>query len=259
MKSIISIFSIVLFLFSNSVHAQDSVFREIKTKSNYFKVEFSGIGASLNMERNSTNPNANLLSNSSDVGIATTLVRFTHLFSEQFGWYAGINMNLFKEQKSPYYNSSFGDFIGELGLHAFYGGFTPKPMVEAGFVYRIEHNRWDIHPRIGFGYGNLLIDRDSDKKQKLTDGTIERAIYKQRSASSTVNFGVGTHYFFSKKSFIALNIALQQPLSKSYAELTKSINDVQTEYKKYSSSSSGRDLSLTVGYGFIIGKRKVSY
>lgn len=251
----------VVFLYtyfsSSSLVAQDIAGQHEIKNSNYFKVEFAAVGASVNLAANKTGANANLLSSQSDVGIATTLFRVTHLFSPKLGWYAGVNMNLFKENKSPYYNASFSDIMGEFGMSLFYGGYVPSPLVDVGLVYRIEKNKWDINPRLGFGYGSVLLDRDSDKRQKLVDGSSERSLYKQRAAAAMLNLGIGANYFFGKRSFIAFNATIQQPLEKSYAELTLFTNDVKTDYKKYSSSSIGRDLNLTVGYGFIFGKRKV--
>lgn len=258
MKKTATIFYLFLFFYCINVQGQESNTPTIEKKSNYFKIEFAAVGASIDLSTSKSLVNANLLSSRADMGIATTFFRVTHLFSDKIGWYAAMDMNLFKERKSPYYQAAFGDVVGDFGLSLFYGGFIPSPQIDAGIVYRIESKRWDINPRMGFGYGIILLDRDSEKIQSLTDGTIERTVYKQKSASTLLNLGVAAHYFFGKRSFIALNASFKQPLAKSSATLTLFKDDISSEYQKYSSASVGRDINLTVGYGILLGKRKVS-
>lgn len=249
---------LILFGTCTFSQAQEDNFQRKDSNSNYLKFEFSGVGASINLAGRSSGADRNLLGDRSDIGYSATILRVTHLFSDKLGWYGAFKIDLYKERKSPYYQASFMQDFGEgLGI-LFFGGHHPSGVYEGGLVYRVTRKKWDINPRIGFGYGSLLLDRDSDRSKKEEDGRVSRAVYKQRSASSLISMGVGAHYFFGKRSFIALNAALQQPLNKSYGELTTFIDDVQKENRKYSSSSIGREFNLSVGYGFRIGKRNLS-
>lgn len=241
-----------------SAQAQENIVNREKEKNKYLKLEVLGVGASVNFYSVNNKVNSNLLSGQSNIGLSSTILRATHLFSPTLGWYAGINMNLFKEKKSPYYDATFGDVIGEFAMSLFYGGYIPSPIVDGGLVYRIQKSKWDINPRIGYGYGSVLFDRDSDKTKVNSEGSQERTVYKQRIGSSVLNLGIGANYFFGKRSFIALNTTFSQPLQKSYAELSVFKDDVQTEFRAFNSSSIGRNLNLTVGYGFFIGNRNVS-
>lgn len=261
MKTPFHYFNLLLlsFLYFNSVQAQeDSLNRSFK-KSNYLKIESFGSGGSLDLGGNGSNPDAELMSKRSALGFAGTILRVTHLFSNKLGWYTTLEMDLIKEKRSPYYKASFNDAIGDIMMGVFFGGLTPNIVLDVGMVYRIEKKNWDINPRLGLGYGTLLTDLDSDKSRKMEDGTTARTIYKQRSGNIILKTGIGAQYFFGKRSFVSFNVDIQQPLEKSYAELSVLIDDDISDYRKYSTARAGRNLSFGVGYGLVLGKRKVSY
>lgn len=234
-----------------SVQAQDSVSRVENYKRNYVKVEIFSVGASADLSGSKNHPDRELMGTRQDIALSSA-IRINHLFSQKLGWYAGLKLDYLDEKSSAFYDAIP---VGEILLRVFYGGFVPAYTVDAGLLYRIETKRWDIHPRVGFGYGLFLLDRDSDKSKKLEDGSNQRNIYKQRAASSLVNLGVSSHYFVSRKSFISLNATLQQPLGKSYGELSTTIDGQPTVNRRFESAGIGRNLTFSVGYGFTIGKR----
>lgn len=233
-------------------HAQDSLARPVQEKSNYLKIEIFSIGASVDLASSGGNGDAALVGSRQHVALSSAF-RLTHLFSQKLGWYGALKLDLLKEKKSSYYD---GIPVGEVLMQLLYGGHTPAVAVEGGLVYRIEKGRWDIHPRLGFGYGMFLLDRDSDKSKKLENGVVQRNIYTQRASGALLSVGLSSHYFINRKSFLSFNIGLQQPLKSSYGQLNTFLNEVPAESRKYSSAGIGRDLNLSVGYGFTLGKRK---
>lgn len=248
----------LIFLFStNFVQAQEDNLTSSFNKNRYLKIEFSCLGGNIDL----SGSGSDLLGQRSVLGFAGSFLRVTHLFSNKWGWYAGTEMNLVKEKNSPYYNASFGDAVGEVMRRVLFGGFTPTVGADAGMVYRVEKKNWDINPRLGMGLGTLfLFDLESDKNKIQEDGTTERTMYKQRTGTNLfIKTGVSANYFYGKRSFVSLNLGIQQPLEKTYGELSVLIDDTQKEFKKYSSRKPGRDLSITIGYGLVLGKRKVSY
>lgn len=244
------LFSIII-VFFNTTNAQE---KALKPK-NYVKLEFLPIGISADLSKKGSNLDNYLLGGRQDLAYSGSF-RITHLFSTKIGWYAGLKMDLIKEEKSPYYNASFENEVGEFISKSFFGGYLPATIIDFGAVYRIEKNKWDIHPRMGFGYGFFIQDLDSDKQSKLENGTTIRNVYEQKSGSTVVNIGLTANYFFTKKSFVSLNTGLRQPLNKSYGQYSTFVDDILIEDRKYSSSSLGRDFNLSVGYGFIVGKHR---
>lgn len=241
--------SFIIYCF-NKAQAQDNSLQH----KNYVKVEFIPIGISADLSNKGSGTDRYLLGGRQDLAYSGVL-RITHLFSKKIGWYAGLKMDFIKEEKSPYYNASFENEVGEFISKLFFGGYLPATIIDLGAVYRIEKNKWDIHPRIGFGYGFFIQDLESDKQNKLEDGSTIRNVYEQKSGSAVVNVGLTANYFFTKKSFVSLNTGFRQPLNKSYGQYSTFVDDVLIDDRMYKSSSLGRDFSLSVGYGFIIGKR----
>lgn len=234
--------------------AQDSLSTGLLKKRNFVKLELVSFGASMDLSHtDSKNSDAGLLGSRQGLAFSSAF-RLTHLFSQKLGWYTALKLDYLKEKRSEHYT----DFpIGEILLRSLYGGFVPSYSLEGGLVYRIEKGRWDFHPRLGFGYGMYLLDRDSDKSQKQGDGTFLQTVYTQRASGALMNLGFTGHYFLGKKSFLALNIDFRQPLQESYGELTSSLNGGLEEHIKYSNATVGRALQLAVGYGFTLGKRKL--
>ena len=219
------------------------------------KFEFLLLGLEGNLAKKGSLGDERLLSERPNFAY-TSALRVSHLFSDKFGWYAGLRMDYIDEKKSTYYNATVEKKIGEFMGKLLFGGSLPSAMVDLGAIYRIEKNRWDIHPRIGLGFGYFIQDLDSDTKIILTNGTTNHSIYNQRSGSMALNMGLSAHYFFTKKSFLTLNADLRQPLNKSYASNTSYMDDKLIGERKESSISLGRDFNLAVGYGFMLGKRK---
>ncbi|QBQ42940.1 hypothetical protein E2P86_18060 [Sphingobacterium psychroaquaticum] len=236
-----------------SVQAQDSVSHVESHKRNYVKVEIFSVGASADISGSKNHPDRELMGTRQDIALSSS-IRINHLFSNKIGWYAGLKLDYLDEKSSAFYDAIP---VGEILLRVFYGGFVPAYTVDAGLLYRTETKRWDIHPRVGFGYGLFLMDRDSDKSKTLEDGSKQRNIYTQRASGSLLNVGISSHYFVSRKSFISLNATLQQPLEKSYGELSTTIDEQPTVNRRYESAGIGRNLTLSVGYGFTIGKRSL--
>lgn len=240
--------------FIAGAQTQDSLTHNLDRKRNFVKLELVSFGASMDLSsRDAANTDAGLLGSRQAVAFSSAF-RLTHLFSQKLGWYTALKLDYLKEKRSEHYK----DFpIAEILLRTLYGGFVPSYSVEGGFVYRIEKGRWDLHPRLGFGYGMFLLDRDSDKSQKQADGNTVQTVYSQRASGTLLNLGFTGHYFLNKKSFLSFNLDFRQPLQKSYGELTSSVNGEVTAYRKYSNATVGRDLQLAVGYGFTIGRRKL--
>lgn len=205
-------------------------------------------GTNINLSKNSLNSNSKLLGTRPEVAPLAGF-RITSLFSEHIGWYANFQLNFYKERRSELYN---GGIIEEV-LEGFVDLITFPvsiiyPAVDAGMVYRIEHNKWGIYPGIGLGYAINLKNRD--RNSTYTREELEHSFsYKQRGSAFFINFGITTTYNISKKGFLTLNAAFKQPLSKSGAKVKLYINDVETDRLSYKSSTIGRALDISIGYG----------
>ena len=126
------LFSIII-VFFNTTNAQE---KALKPK-NYVKLEFLPIGISADLSKKGSNLDNYLLGGRQDLAYSGSF-RITHLFSTKIGWYAGLKMDLIKEEKSPYYNASFENEVGEFISKLFFGGYLPATIIDFGAVYRIE-------------------------------------------------------------------------------------------------------------------------
>lgn len=176
--------------------------------------------------------------------------RVTWLFSDKIGGYARLQSNFYKSKKAAYNpaNSSFGDAVEAV----FDGIFSPisrlYPSIDAGIIYRLELNRWKFHPGIGVGYMTYLPDHKSSKRISENNSTLEIS-YKQQASPLFLNMGLSTRYSISYMSSLVLDINFQQPLQKSSAELITKNDGIETKREKYSTSTAGRNLNISIGYG----------
>lgn len=208
------------------------------------------------MVHSSSNPNSILLSTRPDV-VPMFNFRVTHLFSKKIGWYANVQMLFYKEKKSAFFDSNklseaIDDFFDAL--------FRPvarlHPSFEAGLVYRIEKNRWKVHPSIGLAYGAYLSEHTSSSSTTSGGQVKEGFSYKQPISPFYLGLGVSTNYFVSKRSYLSLKVNFQQPLGKTSAEFIQIEDGVETKNMSYKTSTAGRNLNLSLGYGFTFGKNR---
>ena len=143
--------------------------------------------------------------------------------------------------------SMFNAFVGPAAL--------VKPAVDAGMVYRLTWDRWSLYPSIGLGYATYAADRHMSRKQQNDEGQEIQLTYEQKASFFTANAGVSLNYYFGSKSFLVLNTAFRQPLQTSSASLVQETNGIETMQQSYSTTA-GRTVYATVGYGFILGRKK---
>jgi hypothetical protein len=232
---------------------QDRGIKEGKSKlyDTCWLLDFS-VGTNIDMINSSSNPYSKLLGSRSKVA-STIGFKLTHLFSKRIGWYANLQMNFYEEKKSQYLESNdFGDFTEALYDKLFWPISILRPSVDAGFVYRIEQDKLKAYPSIGIGYVSYLPYRNSSESETNEDGVQSNITYKQRASSLSLNLGLSVNYYFSEKSFFVLNTSFLQPLQKSYARLTHTVNDIETENISYKTITAGRSLNISAGIGFAL-------
>lgn len=180
--------------------------------------------------------------------------RFTYLFAENFGGYARFHANLYATQKSEYAPYGITDIITDI-IKKIVDVHLPivtkiHPALDVGIIYRFEQNRWSIHPGIGIGYMTYLPYKESSKSFK-EDGFRYDVSYKQHASSIFFNFGLSTRYLISSSGALFLDINFQQPIQKSFAELVVHRDQKEHERKLYETSTAGRNLNISLGYGFL--------
>jgi len=176
-------------------------------------------------------------------------MKMTHLFSQKLGWYFDWQMNFYKE-KFP--NDSRPDLpvVADLSLKALE---NIKPCMGIGMLYRIENNRWRFHPHIGLAYEYYL--GEADNKGRISSKHTKVSVYKRDVNKWTANLGLTMNYYISPTTFLIFNATYHQPLQKSYARYTYTIDGVEQERKDYSVSSAGRNITTDIGIGFSVWKR----
>lgn len=235
---------ILLSVICGNIRAQESA----KTHRDFGKLYQKHVkldittGVNFDLAKTSGNPAAAVL------GIRNTAaplldIRFTHLFSRRIGWYAATRFKFFKSQNP--YDSSI-DKVAEAffktvffplstGLHIAYN---------AGIVYRLESSRWRCYPRIGLGASYYSLNK-SQYKEKNDE------IWKRDGNGNTfcLELGASTHFMFSKKASLLLDVSYQQPLNKAKATLLHSKNgEIDSDYC-FKSSTYGRELNVSTGIG----------
>lgn len=209
-------------------------------------------GVNVNLLYTSSNPYSELFSSRKDAGFSQGY-RLTHLFTKKFGWYANLQLNVYREDQSEYYDSHIGEDIARVFALPF---IALHPSFDMGMVYRLEHGRWKIHPELGVGYSYYLETGDRDRDFSRKNGVRKSIHYKQHAAPLFMNAGFSANYFVSRRCFFSLHASYWQPLQKSYARLITYENDVEVDRISYKTSKVGRSINASLGFGFTVGKRR---
>lgn len=238
------LFIILLSVICGNIRAQESA----KTHRDFGKLYQKHVkldittGVNFDLAKTSGNPAAAVLG-TRNTAAPLLDIRFTHLFSRRIGWYAATRFKFFKS-KNQY--DTLIDQIMEDFLETF---FTPLSTTlhiayNAGIVYRLESARWRCYPRIGLG-ANYYGSNRSKYKEKNNE------IWKTDSNGDTfcLELGASTHFMFSKKVSLLLDVSYQQPLNKVKATLLHSKNgEIDSDYL-FRSSTYGRELNVSTGIG----------
>lgn len=206
-------------------------------------------GTNIDLIHSSSNPESKLLGSRPDV-VPVFGSRVTWLFSNQTGVYAKLRFNLYKSKRSEYNQQGIIEEVLETIFldHIFFPVSRLYPSLDAGIIYRFEQDRWKIHPGIGFGVMGYLPDSESSRTRKENNSELSVS-YKQHALPIFLNMGLSTRYSISRISSLILDINFQQPLQKSYAELITHTDGVETDRKSYRTSTAGRNLNISIGYG----------
>lgn len=225
----------------------------VQPKENYTKMEYM-IGPNFDLFYAHKGDRPNLLSTRPMVAPSMG-VRATHLFSARWGAYAGLRMDFYEEKGtsaydkgfiSEFFESIFKELLGPLSLL--------HPTLDAGISYRMGSGRWSILPSIGLGYGFPISEKKSSRSRLDDDGERHDVRFRQKVSSMQASCGVSANYFVSKRSFVTMNTHFFQPLGKSYAELVHETNGTQVSRTVQETSTVGRNLNLSIGYGFVFGE-----
>lgn len=244
----------IFFLFTSSLlYAQVSFkpYDRFSAYNKYWQLDFT-LGANFDMTRSSSNPDAILMSTRRDVAPMLN-VRLNHFFSKQLGWYSNFQLNFYKE-KDP--QDGFVDEVLEGMMDKLLPGLTSfHPAVDVGLVYRIEKKRFRLHPSVGLGVNFHMSDEASSMEVDSSDSEKYAIRFERNGSKLFVNLGLAASYSVSDRSFLILRTGFHQPLQKSDIKMDIIKNGVETENRYYGTRTAGRSFSLSLGYGFVFGKR----
>ncbi len=230
------------------IHSYSSPLERTETRKNWQLSSF--IGTSINLTGNTSNPYSGLLSTRPST-VPSLNFRLTRYFTPRLGVCTNLHANFYEEKKSEYLNNSiWGDFAEELFDELFWPVSITKPAIDAGIIYRIEKEKWDISSSLGIGYMGCLNDREVSQTTQDYVGNKYTRTYKQEASLPYLNIDLSFNYFISKRCFIGLNADFQQPLAKAHAEMTEYVNSLIKTKISYDSATAGRNLILGVGFGF---------
>lgn len=205
-------------------------------------------GANVDLIRSGTSPESGLLGSRPDV-VPALGFRLIHLFSDKFGGYAKLHFNLYKRKGSEYTQPGMiGEILEAFADKVFWPVSRINPALDGGIIYRFEHDRWNIYPAIGIGYMYYLPDSKSSGT-RIKNGTEYSVSYKQDASSVFLNTGVSVRYLFSYRGSLVFDVNFQQPLQSAHAELTSHTNGMETDRKSYRTSTAGRNVNISLGYG----------
>lgn len=182
-------------------------------------------------------------------------IRATHLFSNKVGWYAGINLNYYKEIKPTGYKpTGLETFFDDFG-NALFGPISyVKPSVNLGVLYRIESANWSIHPSLGIGHDSYLGDKSTSRSKTNQEGQKYELTYDRKSSLFTAHLGLSMNYYVSRKTYFAVNGSFHQPLQAATAQLIETTDGTEISRADFRSNNVGRGIFLGVGFGFVLGK-----
>jgi len=177
-------------------------------------------------------------------------MKLTHYFARKWGWYTQLQFNFYNSKRAKGIGSyTAGEFVEDLAKALLAPAFLTRPSIDAGVVYRIETVRWRLHPQVGFGWLSYLEPRSMEKRKTVNQEEISIK-YKQSANPMVANVGLSLNYFFSDRLYLLLNANFQQPLQKSWAEMTYFTNDIESKKVKQQSITAGRNINFHAGVGF---------
>lgn len=180
----------------------------------------------------------------------TTDLRFTYLFSRKWGWYGDLNFNHYSEKRPEGVEGSLENLFEDLVKFLFFGKGYIHTSLSAGMLYRVEKGKWGLYPQVGIGKMRYLEDRSTEKTRTKNEEKVT-VKYRQKAAPLFVEAGFSANYYVARHFYLTLHAAYQQPIQKSYAEISYSRNDVAGEKTRYSSNSIGRNIKLSGGVGMV--------
>lgn len=249
--------TLLLLCASTSIFAQYSYYaeRQYKPYDKYWQVDFA-FGSDFDLTYTGSRENASVLSTRPTAAPFLNF-RSTHLFSKKVGWYANVQLSLYYQESAELFEiptSIIDDFFIGLGEGLSEAFSLPHPALDAGFVYRIETGRFRIHPSIGLGVNGHMYN--STKERSATKNNVTYTVkYKQDASYLFAGLGVTASYDISNKSYLLFRANYRQPLQKTKARMIYLQDDVEKENIYYESWTPGRNLNLSLGYGFRFGKR----
>lgn len=241
--------SLLFFLLSKTFAQSDSL-----VPNRYWSIQvYPGVNIDLSGGKKSNN---GLFPGRADLTIAGGF-KFQHLFSQQHGWYAAMDMTMFREQTPDYFNREDVFIPAKQILKDFAKGLVssiaPRPGIQVGWMYRFRGERWELLPSVGLG-ANVHFWDDEGNYDMNEDNTYYQLKYKLRSGGPAMHLSFSANYFLWKKGYLVLNADFGQPLRASTAEVAFSQNGVEVKRFQERSFAVGRRLNLSVGYGFVFGR-----
>lgn len=258
---------LLLFGICATTQAQDSLSVSMQKKINKTVQIDLFYGPNIDL---SHRPEGNLLSTFTDRKrtVPAIGIRILHFPSKRWGWYFDLRMKIAgknADRSQEIYRPFEPDYyINENNRYSYPSEYSGVDQTNTNFnlgvAYRIENKKWAFYPKLGLGT-NCYTFRPINAQLKGKGNNELYAItvllpdpYDETINIFTATLGISANYKLSKHCYLLADISYVQPLKSVHIDYI--LKDLYTgqEIRKqtYRSSTLGRDLSVSIGFGFPI-------
>ena len=244
-KFYISLLTTSISIFSASLLKAQIVNKNFEKPGKYWSVELEA-----GLELMSSTPNNPLISQRPSSGFQPH-INFAYHFSKKWGVYAGYGFNAYDTQRPTILDPDKVSIDGNDLLEDLFGRFKKfKPTINAGILYSIHFNRFELLPNLGLAYTVNDWGRDRQLTIKANNTKLH---YTMKGAVSSLQLGINLNYWVAKSSYIHFGVLAESPIQKPYGKAIylRGAEPMKTEIFK--SSTFGQNLFIKLGYGFTFG------
>lgn len=243
--------------------AQESLFlKDPSTKNKLLQLDLD-VGTNFDLAYRGKGNMFTAMSDQKSVFPAISL-RLQHFFSRKWGWYTNIRLGI----PVKYRRDCYAELAQAMEADYYVSNLIwqkQKPEVnfclDFGVAYRIENSHWAFYPRLGIGVGSVSYQRIHAELKKKGGNEFYQVEYKGDDGSDygsgdmatcILSAGVTANYKLSRYCFLLLNVSYTQPLGRltCHEYVTDLYTKERVETGVYKSSTLGRALNVSVGFGF---------
>lgn len=242
--------------------AQESLFlKDPSTKNKLLQLDLD-VGTNFDLAYRGK---GNMLTAMSDKKVVIPVInlRLQHFFSRKWGWYFNVHLGIPKKYERDCYAELAHALEAEYYINNLLWDKQEPDVnagVDIGVVYRIETSRWAFYPRFGIGTSDVPRQGVHVELKKKGGNEMYRIDYQVGDDDYgddvldpfILSAGVTANYKLSRYCFLLLNVSYTQPLGRftCHEYVTDLYTNEKVERGAYKSSTLGRDLNVSVGFGF---------